>query len=184
MPTGRGRSGIARVSSSSRACSSTAALIAWRGESKIASASSPRKLDHRAVPSLDLLADDVREPRRQRGGRLVTALLGEDGVSTDVRDQERPDLLSRAGKRRATFLADTGSNPTPAERAPSPAYRRVSSFGFQSARPRDGLLPRSRPQAQPRRLRTAGKKPPAVLTPPPPTSHVVLMRATDGRGKA
>ncbi len=64
------------------------------------------QLDHRAVTSLYLLANDVGEPSCELGSRFVTALMGEVGVSANVRDQERPDLLGAGRRRVSAFLSD------------------------------------------------------------------------------
>ena len=60
------------------------------------------QLGHRAFPSLHLFANDVGEPSRERRTRLVTALLGEDGVSAYVRDQEGLDPLGDLVRRRGS----------------------------------------------------------------------------------
>jgi len=58
---------------------------------------SAAELEQRATAGLDPIPRDVRELGRELRGGLVAALLREEGVSADVRDQERPDLrLDRA----------------------------------------------------------------------------------------
>ena len=140
------------------------------------------QLDHRSVPSLYLLANDIGEPSREPARRFVTALLGEDAVPADVRDKERPDLLCGGGRRRASvFLADSGS-----VRSRRSVVRPPHAAEYRSLDPRapgrrlvlsvaHGRKPRAR------RLRTAGKSRPAVVKAPPPGSPVVLMRATRRR---
>src|SRR5439155_9909664 len=49
------------------------------------------ELDNGPVPSLDVLSNDPGEPRRQPGSRFIAPLLGERGVSANVRDEEGPD---------------------------------------------------------------------------------------------
>jgi hypothetical protein len=53
------------------------------------------QFDHGSLPGLYLLPNDLGEPGGELGGRFVPVLLGEVGVPTDVRDEERPDLLAR-----------------------------------------------------------------------------------------
>ena len=64
------------------------------------------QLGHRAFPSLHLFANDVGEPSRERRTRLVTARVGEDGVSAYVRDQEGLDPLGAGRRRVSAFLSD------------------------------------------------------------------------------
>jgi len=50
------------------------------------------ELDEGPAPCLDSLPGDLGEPGRELGGRLVPALLREEGVAANVGDQEGPDL--------------------------------------------------------------------------------------------
>jgi hypothetical protein len=61
------------------------------------------QLDHGSVPSLDVLSNDLGEPCRQPGGRLIAALQGEHGISTNVRDEEGSDLRGRFVRSRNVF---------------------------------------------------------------------------------
>src|SRR6266511_4114799 len=57
------------------------------------------QLDHRSTPGLDALLGYVREASGELGGRLIAALLREERVPADVRDEEgsdrRPGLHAR-----------------------------------------------------------------------------------------
>jgi len=64
--------------------------LAGRGEH--AEGLVPAQLEERSATRLDDLARDVGELRGELRRCLVAALLGEQGVPADVRDQERPDL--------------------------------------------------------------------------------------------
>ena len=50
------------------------------------------ELEEHAVATLDALASDPCEPRRELAGGLIAPLLREEGVPPDVSDQERADM--------------------------------------------------------------------------------------------
>jgi hypothetical protein len=52
----------------------------------------PSELEERSTARLHDLSRDVRELRRELGGRFVASLLREQGVPADVCDEERPDV--------------------------------------------------------------------------------------------
>ena len=50
-----------------------------------------------------MLTEDIGEARRQSGRRLIAPLMGERGVSADVRDEEGPNLPGRFVLSRVVF---------------------------------------------------------------------------------
>ena len=95
IPTGA-VDGSDTVASTNRRWRSIAARIACRVESNTASAPSPRS-STRVPCAIRSPRGHDREATGELRGRLVAALLREDRVAADVRDQERPDPLPRRG---------------------------------------------------------------------------------------
>ena len=133
IPAGSGRSGAAFV------CLKKARLQLDRRPDRLTRGTEHREgfvspqLDHGSVPSLDMLSNDLGEPCRQPGGRLIAALLGEHGVSTNVRDEEGSDLPGRFVRSRNVFgVAHPRRSMGSADR--SAACGRVSTLGFPAAR--------------------------------------------------
>ena len=130
------------------------------------------QLDHGSVPSLDMLSSDLGERCREAGSRLVAPLLGEHGVSTDVRDQEDPDLLGRLVRRRAAFrVAATHPGRSRGSLTDLPHVAEYRPSGPRSPCPLVVLSVGHGRDPGARRLRTAGRRAPAVLKSHPRSSH-------------
>ena len=94
------------------------------------------QLDHGAVPGLNVLSNDVGEPRRQTCGRFIAPLLGEHGVPANVRDHEDSDLLGRFVRSGAVFgVAATRVGRSTRGLTDLPHTAEYRPFGPRSLRP-------------------------------------------------
>ncbi len=82
------------------------------------------QLDELAAPRLDSLGDDLGEPARQSGGRVVAVERREARVAADVSDEERP----HRGCPRAS-LVDSGHASPPSSQAEPPHGRSRCGIG-------------------------------------------------------